>query len=112
SAVETIDPSRMSGPDRTSRSDTPGRADARNQGDPGTAGKTGMADNKAGGDSTAEAGPKDGTYTVRSGDNLWAIAEERDVPGGWPALYEANQKVVGADPDLILPGQSLDLQPK
>ncbi|MFD3922677.1 transglycosylase family protein [Streptomyces sp. NPDC058595] len=51
----------------------------------------------------------DGSYTVRSGDNLWAIADEQKVEGGWPALYEANREVVGADADLILPGQSLDL---
>ncbi|MGW2561379.1 transglycosylase family protein [Streptomyces sp. NPDC001514] len=48
-------------------------------------------------------------YTVRPGDNLWAIADANEVPGGWPALYEANQETVGSDPDLILPGQSLDL---
>ncbi|WP_411088989.1 transglycosylase family protein [Streptomyces sp. 061-3] len=51
----------------------------------------------------------DGTYTVRPGDNLWAIADAQKVHGGWPALYEANKSAVGDDPDLILPGQSLDL---
>ncbi|MFD0338115.1 transglycosylase family protein [Streptomyces sp. NPDC127117] len=56
--------------------------------------------------------PADGTYTVRVGDNLWAIADAQKVPGGWPALYEANKGAVGADPDLILPGQSLDLDVK
>jgi hypothetical protein len=50
-----------------------------------------------------------GTYTVQPGDSLCDIAAEKDVPGGWPALYEANEETVGADPDLILPGQSLDL---
>lgn len=54
----------------------------------------------------------DGSYTVRSGDNLWAIADEQKVEGGWPALYEANREVVGSDADLILPGQSLDLTAK
>ncbi|WP_431044010.1 transglycosylase family protein [Streptomyces sp. P1-3] len=48
-------------------------------------------------------------YTVRSGDSLSAIAAEHDVPGGWPALYNANESLVGADPDLILPGQRLVL---
>ncbi|MEU1436188.1 transglycosylase family protein [Streptomyces sp. NPDC005786] len=51
----------------------------------------------------------DGTYTVRSGDNLWAIADAQKLTGGWAALYEANKAEVGSDPDLILPGQSLDL---
>ncbi|EST24313.1 transglycosylase family protein [Streptomyces niveus] len=54
----------------------------------------------------------DGSYTVRTGDNLWAIADEQKVEGGWPALYEANREVVGSDADLILPGQSLDLTAK
>ncbi|WP_406287106.1 transglycosylase family protein [Streptomyces sp. NBC_00209] len=54
-------------------------------------------------------GPADGTYTVRAGDNLWAIADAQDLPGGWPELYEANKDEVGSDPDLILPGQNLDL---
>ncbi|WP_329038042.1 transglycosylase family protein [Streptomyces sp. NBC_00178] len=51
----------------------------------------------------------EGTYTVQEGDNLWAIADTEDLPGGWPALYEANKAELGSDPDLILPGQSLDL---
>ncbi|MFJ6464256.1 transglycosylase family protein [Streptomyces sp. NPDC091387] len=51
----------------------------------------------------------DGTYTVRPGDNLWAIADAQELPGGWTELYEANKAAVGSDPDLILPGQSLDL---
>ncbi|GAA3372293.1 resuscitation-promoting factor protein RpfC [Streptomyces sannanensis] len=46
-------------------------------------------------------------YTVLPGDNLWDIADERKVPGGWHALYKANQGVIGTDPDLIKPGQSL-----
>ncbi|MFF5899488.1 transglycosylase family protein [Streptomyces argenteolus] len=50
-----------------------------------------------------------GTYTVRTGDNLSAIADAQELPGGWPALYEANKDELGSDPDLILPGQNLDL---
>jgi hypothetical protein len=60
----------------------------------------------------ATGGASDGAYTVRPGDTLWAIADEREVPGGWSALYEANEATVGTDPDLILPGQSLDLSLK
>ena len=57
----------------------------------------------------AGAAASDGTYTVRPGDNLWAIADAQKLPGGWTGLYEANKAEVGSDPDLILPGQSLDL---
>ncbi|MGW6567284.1 transglycosylase family protein [Streptomyces sp. NPDC054975] len=50
-----------------------------------------------------------GAYTVKPGDNLTEIAQRNDLPGGWGALYDANRSTVGADPNLILPGQSLDL---
>ncbi|MEV0023072.1 transglycosylase family protein [Streptomyces atroolivaceus] len=60
------------------------------------------------GDSDARQGAE-GAYTVREGDNLWAIADAQELPGGWTALYEANRTELGSDPDLILPGQSLDL---
>ncbi|BAU87465.1 peptidase [Streptomyces laurentii] len=49
-------------------------------------------------------------YTVESGDSLSEIARDKDVRGGWPRLYEANRRVVGDDPDLILPGQRLTLR--
>lgn len=51
----------------------------------------------------------DGSYTVRSGDSLSAIADSLDLQGGWSELYAANKHTVGADPDLILPGQRLEL---
>ncbi|MFB8104780.1 MULTISPECIES: transglycosylase family protein [unclassified Streptomyces] len=51
----------------------------------------------------------DGGYTVQPGDNLWAIADAQKLPQGWTGLYEANKDLLGSDPDLILPGQSLDL---
>ncbi|MEU0400485.1 transglycosylase family protein [Streptomyces sp. NPDC006197] len=50
-----------------------------------------------------------GEYTVRPGDSLSGIAQENELPGGWTALYDANRQTVGTDPNLILPGQSLDL---
>ncbi|MCX5200762.1 transglycosylase family protein [Streptomyces sp. NBC_00237] len=58
---------------------------------------------------TVEA-PESGTYTVRPGDSLWHIADETKVPGGWSALYEANRDSLGTDPDLIKPGQHLELK--
>lgn len=48
-------------------------------------------------------------YTVLHGDTLSGIAEEERVRGGWRGLYDANSATVGADPDLILPGQRLTL---
>ncbi|MCX5386884.1 transglycosylase family protein [Streptomyces sp. NBC_00083] len=48
-------------------------------------------------------------YTVVHGDSLSLIAERERVQGGWPHLYAENRTVVGADPDLIRPGQHLTL---
>ncbi|MEU5533192.1 transglycosylase family protein [Streptomyces sp. NPDC020362] len=49
------------------------------------------------------------TYTVRDGDTLVSIADSLDVDGGWRALYAGNKKVVGADPNDITPGQTLNI---
>ena len=46
------------------------------------------------------------TYTIVSGDTLSEIAERYGVPGGWPALADANQDII-ANPDLIFPGQNI-----
>jgi len=54
------------------------------------------------------------TLTVSSGDSLWSLTasvleldEVEHVAAAWPLLYEANRDLVGADPDLIHPGQEL-----
>jgi LysM repeat protein len=47
------------------------------------------------------------TWVVRPGDTLSAIAVAFGVRGGWQALYAANQKVIGPDPDVIRPGTVL-----
>ncbi|MFE1863350.1 M23 family metallopeptidase [Streptomyces anandii] len=49
------------------------------------------------------------TYTVRPGDYLSKIAEERHVRGGWHKLYADNRQAVGDDPSLIHPGLKLRL---
>jgi nucleoid-associated protein YgaU len=51
----------------------------------------------------------DGEYVVREGDSLWGIADSLELQGGWSELYAENRETVGADPDLILPGQTLAL---
>ncbi|WP_030869973.1 transglycosylase family protein [Streptomyces sp. NRRL S-37] len=51
----------------------------------------------------------DGSYTVRTGDSLSSIADSLELNGGWRSLYAENEQVVGADPDLILPGQELEV---
>jgi len=49
------------------------------------------------------------TYVVKSGDTLSLIAGRQAVKGGWQALYQLNKGVIGADPNLIRPGQRLAL---
>ncbi|CAL9650184.1 transglycosylase family protein [Streptomyces griseomycini] len=48
-------------------------------------------------------------YTVIRGDTLSGIAADERVRNGWRGLYEANRSTIGADPDLIVPGQRLAL---
>ncbi|HUK68725.1 MAG TPA: LysM domain-containing protein [Streptosporangiaceae bacterium] len=43
-------------------------------------------------------------YVVRRGDTLSGIAARFSVRGGWPALYAANQRLIGSDPNVILSG--------
>jgi LysM repeat protein len=49
------------------------------------------------------------SYIVRTGDTLSGIATEFAIPGGWPALYAGNRRVIGPDPNEIRPGTVLTL---
>lgn len=51
----------------------------------------------------------DGEYTVKSGDTLSGIARAEMKTTNWRPLYEANKKTIGGNPNLIFPGQELDL---
>jgi LysM repeat protein len=63
----------------------------------------------------AAAQVDDGAVVVDSGDTLWLIARRHlptdagaaDIAASWPDWYAANADVIGADPDLIHPGQVL-----
>ena len=48
-------------------------------------------------------------YAVQPGDTLSGIAARFAVRGGWRALYAANRRVIGPDPDVIHPGTVLVL---
>ncbi|AXK45513.1 LysM domain-containing protein [Brachybacterium saurashtrense] len=71
-------------------------------------------------DTDPAAGPSDPatarTVVVQDGDSLWSISEDLVDPDGsdpalvaatWPLLHEANRDRIGADPDLLRPGQEL-----
>lgn len=54
---------------------------------------------------------------VGQGDSLWSIAaahlpagaSDAAIAAAWPRWYEANRTVIGADPDVLLVGQSLEV---
>ncbi len=46
-------------------------------------------------------------YVVQPGDTLSGIAARLAVRGGWPALYAANRRGIGPDPDVIRAGAVL-----
>ncbi|MEO8970890.1 MAG: LysM peptidoglycan-binding domain-containing protein [Ktedonobacteraceae bacterium] len=49
-------------------------------------------------------------YTVQSGDTLWGIAQRAyGDPEDWDTIYSANKGVVGNNPNLIYPGQKLNI---
>jgi nucleoid-associated protein YgaU len=60
-------------------------------------------------------------YLVVAGDSLWEIARRHLEAGAgerptsteidrfWRAIYAANRGVVGPDPNLIFPGQQLQI---
>ncbi len=50
-----------------------------------------------------------GSYTVLDGDTLSKIADAQGIEGGWRQIYDANQSLIGGDPNLIYPGQELAL---
>ena len=45
--------------------------------------------------------------TVAAGDTLSGIAAALALPGGWPALYAANRRVIGPNPNTIRAGTVL-----
>ncbi|MET4061176.1 nucleoid-associated protein YgaU [Arthrobacter sp. UYP6] len=54
---------------------------------------------------------------VREGDSLWSLAAEQlgpqasdaEIAAQWPRWYERNRAVIGDQPNLILPGQVLEI---
>ena len=61
------------------------------------------------------------TCVVRPDDSLWRIAERTladrsngmvtsaDIAQFWPVIYETNRALIGDDPNLVLPGQTLEI---
>jgi hypothetical protein len=48
------------------------------------------------------------THTVAPGDSLWAIAKHYyGTSERWPSIWNENKKLIGANPNVILPGTKL-----
>ncbi|HAI75905.1 MAG TPA: hypothetical protein DCM08_06615 [Microscillaceae bacterium] len=48
------------------------------------------------------------TYTIASGDTLWAIAQKFYGDGNhYKKIYEANKAIIGSNPDHIQVGQQI-----
>ena len=54
--------------------------------------------------------PKLTTHVVQPGENLSQIATKSGIKGGWQSIYQQNIGVIGPNPNLIRPGQRLNLQ--
>lgn len=53
------------------------------------------------------------TYTVKSGDSLWKIAQKNLGSGSrWQEIYDLNKSVIGSNPNLIYPGQVYNMPAK
>ncbi|MDP9116527.1 MAG: LysM peptidoglycan-binding domain-containing protein, partial [Actinomycetota bacterium] len=65
----------------------------------------------------ARAGPQSKIVTVRPGNSLWTITAAQlraahsraNVSMACARVYALNRAAIGPDPDLIQPGQSLDI---
>lgn len=54
--------------------------------------------------------PKKTTYTVKSGDSLWAIAKKLLGNGSrYSEIYSLNKSIIGSNPNLIYPGQTFTI---
>jgi nucleoid-associated protein YgaU len=62
--------------------------------------------------------PKLTHHTVMPGDTLWDIAgqvlatkDQARIARYWPMIHRENREIIGADPNLLNPGQVLSLPP-
>ncbi|MDO0933755.1 transglycosylase family protein [Streptomyces sp. DG2A-72] len=73
----------------------------------GTGKHRGASADEAESEGRADTSGRHASYSVRTGDTLTTIADSLELNGGWRALYAENKGTIGADPDLIIPGQTL-----
>lgn len=97
---------------------TTGQAAAGGDADPGSLAGLPMPERALG--AAHQPAPPDPTVMVRPGDCLWSLAADDLGPGAsatavdarWRWIYRLNRALIGPDPDLIRPGQLLELPPR
>lgn len=115
------------GPDESAPDRAPGEAPEDRAADEDASDDTAPRDDDASDDrAPRDDGPRDGPraapdrapriHVVESGESLWSIAGEftdstADQAELVAAIHAENRAIIGADPDLIMPGQRLEIRP-
>lgn len=92
-----------------------------NRGAP-TAQPSGVVDNQSGVSTMAPMPRSTTAITVRTGDTLWALAQDQLEDAGhqvtdrridrlWRVWFQLNRQTIGDDPDVIQPGMRLEQPP-
>ena len=92
-------------------------------GSPGGSSEGSSSDRKVrpreGSNSSGISNACDRSHHVQSGDTLWSIAADtlktsdlRRIARYWPKIHRHNLEVIGRNPDLLFPGQVLQLPPE
>lgn len=71
---------------------------------------TATTNERAASEEAAASASTSQTCTVKSGDTLWAIAKKYLGDGSrYNEIYEANKAIIGSNPNVIKPGQTLTI---
>ena len=71
---------------------------------------TATTNERAASEEAAASSSTSQTCTVKSGDTLWAIAKKYLGDGSrYNEIYEANKAIIGSNPNVIKPGQTLTI---
>ncbi|MBE8476613.1 LysM peptidoglycan-binding domain-containing protein [Streptomyces justiciae] len=92
-------------PTCSARAGAQGSAPSVSSGSSGTSSKPSKTPARS--QSHTNRGASRGDHTVRAGETLSTIAARHGTT--WQRIYAANKAVIGGDPDLIVPGQRLEL---